>query len=74
VDPDTLIARVDFFDGSTPIGSKSAPPFLVAWGGLKAGSHVITAVATDIQGLSATSDPVTVFVTARQDAGDRDHR
>src|SRR6185436_21174662 len=75
VDPDTLIVRVDFFDGSKPIGSKSAPPFLVAWGGLKPGSHVITAVAYDVQGLSATSEPVTVFVLARHDDGqdqDRD--
>ncbi len=67
VDPDTLIVRVDFFDGSKPIGSKSAPPFVVAWGGLQPGSHVITAVAYDVQGLSARSDPVTVFVLARHE-------
>jgi hypothetical protein len=70
VDPDALIARVDFFDGSKPIGSKLAPPFNVSWSGVKAGAHIVTAVAFDVQGLSATSDPVTIFVVARD--GDED--
>jgi len=73
VDPDTEIARVEFFDGSKLIGGNPAPPFVLAWGGVKAGTHVITAVAYDVQGLSATSEPITIFVLAR-DSDDDDRR
>jgi hypothetical protein len=65
VDPDTAIVRVEFFDGARHLGSRVAEPFSFAWGGVKAGAHVLTVVAYDVQGLSATSDPVTVFVVAR---------
>src|SRR5438067_10158261 len=64
-DPDTTIVRVEFFDGSKLIGTRAAPPFTIALGGLSPGAHVLTAVAFDVQGLSATSDPVTIFVVAR---------
>ena len=75
VDPDALIARVEFFDGSKPIGSKAAPPFIISWSGVKAGAHIVTAVAFDVQGLSATSDPITIFVVARSgDEDDHDDR
>jgi hypothetical protein len=65
IDPDTEIVRVEFFDGGKHLGSRVAEPFALAWGGVKAGAHVLTAVAFDVQGLSASSDPVTVFVIAR---------
>src|SRR5437762_9168709 len=58
IDPDTEIVRVDFFDGTRPIGARSAAPFILAWGGLTAGTHLLTVVALDVQGLSSVSAPV----------------
>jgi hypothetical protein len=74
-DPNAVLARVDFYDGDRLIGGKSAPPFVVAYGGLTAGSHVLTAVAIDIEGISSVSPPVTIFVVQREveDDEDEDH-
>jgi hypothetical protein len=65
VDPDAIIARVDFYDGSDLLGSRLVAPFNLAWGGVKAGSHVLSAVAFDITGASGASLPVTIFAVAR---------
>jgi hypothetical protein len=67
VDPDAIIARVDFYDGSMLIGSRLVAPYNVPWGGVKAGAHVLTAVAFDITGVSGASLPVTIFAIARGD-------
>jgi Bacterial Ig domain len=67
VDPDAAIARVDFYDGSVLLGSRLVAPFNLAWGGVKAGAHVLTAVAFDITGAAGSSLPVTIFATARGD-------
>src|SRR6185503_7223978 len=64
-DPNAVLARVNFYDGDRLIGGKSAPPFVVAYGGMTAGSHVLTAVAIDIEGISSVSPPVTIFVVQR---------
>lgn len=64
-DPDTDILRVDFFDGPALIGGQWTPPFVVPWGGLTRGTHVVTAVAIDVEGLTAVSAPVTVVVAGR---------
>lgn len=75
VDPNAVLARVNFYDGDRLIGGKSAPPFLVAYGGLTAGSHILTAVAIDIEGITTVSPPVTIFVVQRggDDDEDEDH-
>ena len=66
VDPDTDILRVDFFDGTSPIGGLWSPPFIVAWGGLTRGTHLVTAVAIDVEGVTTVSAPITVVVTGPQ--------
>ena len=53
------------------LGSRPVAPFNLAWGGVTAGAHVLTAVAFDITGASGSSLPVTVFFTARG-AGNED--
>ena len=58
------ITSVQFFDGSTSLGSVSLAPYNVSVSGLSTGSHVITAVATDSNGLSTTSPSVTINITA----------
>jgi hypothetical protein len=75
IDPDAEIVRVDFFDGTALIGTQWAAPFKVAWGGIAEGTHVLTAVALDVQGLTAVSSPVTVVATdGDDDEGDDDDR
>jgi hypothetical protein len=62
---------VDFFDGTRPIGGQWTPPFIVAWGGLTRGTHIVTAVAIDVEGESSISPPITVVVTGpRGEEGD----
>jgi hypothetical protein len=72
VDPDTDILRVDFFDGTRTIGGQWTPPFIVAWGGLTEGTHLVTAVAIDVEGVSSVSAPITVVVTGP--SGEEDER
>jgi hypothetical protein len=69
------IAKVDFLYGSTtPIGEAtgnptpaslpvSGNPYSFSWNNVSAGTYVVTAVATDNSGITATSAPVTITVT-----------
>jgi hypothetical protein len=72
VDPNAVLARVNFYDGDRLIGGKSAAPFLLAYGGLTAGTHILTAVAIDIEGITSVSPPVTIFVVQRGGDDDED--
>jgi len=57
------ISSVQFMDGAKSLGTVSAAPFTLNYSGFIAGSHVITAIATDANGLSTTSAPVNISVT-----------
>ena len=61
-DSDGTVARVDFYQGSTLIGSDASSPYSVAWSNVAAGTYSLTAVATDNAGDTATSSPLTVTV------------
>ena len=58
------IAGVEFFDGSTDLGAGvlSGGVYSLAWTGAAAGTHAITAVATDGVGGKKTSAPVSFRV------------
>jgi len=58
------VARVDFFSGSTLLGSASAAPYSFTWNNVAAGSYTLTAKLTDGAGQTAVSPPVAVTVTA----------
>jgi hypothetical protein len=63
------IARVDFLAGTAVIGSVTASPdmqssFALTWTNAAAGTHALTARATDDTGATITSPPVSVTVTA----------
>lgn len=62
-DTDGTIAQVEFFRGETLLGVRTEAPYslLVDWA---LGVNTVNARATDDQGASATSAPVTVTVTA----------
>jgi hypothetical protein len=61
---DVAVARVDFYEGSTLIGSDSAPPYSVTWStaALPNGSYSLTARAVDLAGNTAPSLAVPVSV------------
>ena len=63
-DPDGTVAKVDFFQGTTLIGTRTAAPYTVTWSDMAAGSYSLTARATDNAGATKTSSPVAVTVTA----------
>jgi ELWxxDGT repeat protein len=63
-DADGAIARVEFFEGATSRGFDTTSPYSVVWSNVTAGSHALTAVATDNHG-ATTALPFTVLVSAR---------
>ena len=56
------ITAVQFFDGTTSLGTVTLAPYNLNPPGLSAGAHVITAQATDSNGLTTTSAAVTITI------------
>ena len=56
------IAKVDFYQGGTLIGTATASPYSVTWSNAAAGSYSLTAKATDSQGIATTSTAVPIIV------------
>jgi hypothetical protein len=79
-DPDGTVTSVEFFDGSTSLGSVPTPPvtYVTNWHGIfpirpnycltltnaSLGTHVLTAVATDNGGATGNSAAVTINVVS----------
>jgi RHS repeat-associated protein len=63
-DSDGTVAKVEFYDGATLIGSALAAPYGATLASAPAGSHTLTAVATDNLGASTTSAALSVMVDA----------
>ena len=63
-DTDGTVAKVDFYDGTTLIGTDAAAPYSFSWMNVPAGNYSITARATDDQGATGTSAAITVVVQA----------
>jgi regulation of enolase protein 1 (concanavalin A-like superfamily) len=61
-DSDGTVAKVDFYAGSTLIGSATAAPYAVTWNNVAAGTYSLTAVATDNGGAATTSAAATITV------------
>ena len=59
-DADGTVARVDFYQGSTLLGSDTTAPYGFTWSNVAAGSYTLTAVATDNLAASGTSAPIAV--------------
>jgi len=58
------ITSVQFFDGTTSLGTVTLAPYNLNYSGLSAGTHAITAKATDSNGLITTSAAVTITIGA----------
>jgi xylan 1,4-beta-xylosidase len=65
-DADGTVSKVDFYDGTTLIGTDNSSPYSFTWSGASSGTHSITAIATDNLGQTATSTAVTITVTGVQ--------
>lgn len=57
------IAKVEFFDGSFLLTTKTVAPYSFS-SSFTAGTHIITAKATDVNNLSSVSGPLTITSTA----------
>jgi len=62
-DPDGTVTQVEFFDGASSLGADPTGPDYSVTTTLYTGAHVLTAVATDNQGATATSATVTNTAT-----------
>jgi hypothetical protein len=58
------VARVDFYRGSTLIGTDTTAPYSVDWVNVPVGNYSLTATATDTLGASSTSAAVSITVKA----------
>ncbi|GAA3938403.1 T9SS type A sorting domain-containing protein [Chitinophaga oryziterrae] len=62
-DADGSVAKVDFYNGSTKLGTATASPYSYTWGSVAAGTYSLTAIATDNAGATTTSGAVSITVT-----------
>ena len=62
-DSDGTVARVEFYQGSTLLGSDTTAPYSFTWSNVAAGNYQITAVAFDNLGAKTTSSTLNVSVT-----------
>jgi len=62
-DSDGTVAKVEFYAGSTLLGTSTSAPYSLTWTGVGTGSYTLTAVATDNAGATATSSSVTITVS-----------
>ncbi|WP_116126361.1 discoidin domain-containing protein [Lewinella sp. IMCC34183] len=58
------ITKVDFYSGDAYLGSTTTAPFSYTWPDAPAGTHTLTARATDSDGLLTVSTPVRISVNA----------
>jgi uncharacterized protein GlcG (DUF336 family) len=63
-DSDGTITTVEFYNGSTLLGSDTSSPYAFSWTNVAAGTYTLTAKATDNSGAVTTSSSVAVNVTA----------
>jgi xyloglucan-specific exo-beta-1,4-glucanase len=63
-DADGTVSKVDFYNGTTLLGSDATSPYSFAWSSVAAGTYSLTAKATDNAGAITTSAAVSISVTA----------
>ena len=62
-DPDGSVARVDFYNGTTVLGSDSTAPYALTWAAVPAGTYIVKAVAVDNAGATGSSATATITVS-----------
>jgi len=61
-DPDGTVVKVEFFNGTTKLGERTAAPWSYTWKEVKEGTYNITAAAIDNSNARSVSTSVTVVV------------
>jgi len=61
-DPDGRVARVDFLNGSTVIGSATTAPYTFSWPNIAAGNYTVSARATDNSGATTATSSISISV------------
>jgi hypothetical protein len=54
-DTDGVVAKVEFFNGTTKLGEDTTSPYTYNWTGVATGTYMLSAVATDNDGATTTS-------------------
>ncbi|WP_132054603.1 Ig-like domain-containing protein [Pseudocnuella soli] len=67
-DADGSIVKVEFFSAGKKLGEATRAPFQYKWTMSQAGTYTVTAKATDNNGLTATSEVVTIIATKKNQA------
>lgn len=68
-DADGSVSKVEFYNGNTKLGEDASAPYSFSWSNVPAGTHIITARATDNLGATQTSAAITITVTANPNSG-----
>jgi Bacterial Ig domain/Domain of unknown function (DUF5060)/Bacterial Ig-like domain/Putative collagen-binding domain of a collagenase len=63
-DSDGTVTKVEFFQGTTLLGSDNTSPYSYTWNAVAVGNYTLTAKATDNSGDVTTSTAVAITVTA----------
>jgi hypothetical protein len=61
-DANGTVTKVEYFDGAVKFGEATAAPYTYLWTPVSLGTHILTARATDNDGLVTASLPVPVLV------------
>lgn len=65
-DTDGTITKVDFYNGTTLLGSDTTSPYSYAWSNVAVGTYSLTAKATDSKGAVTASAAISVSVATNQ--------
>ena len=61
-DSDGTVSLVEFYNGSTKLGSTSSAPYTFSWNNVPAGNYTLTVIATDNQNSKTVSSGIHVSV------------
>lgn len=64
MEPDGLVKKVEFWRGTTLMGTDTTSPYSYTWNGATSGSHSFTCKAFDEKGASGTSKAAAITVNA----------
>jgi regulation of enolase protein 1 (concanavalin A-like superfamily) len=63
-DPENQLTKVEFYNGSTLLGTDTTSPYSFTWSNVAAGTYTLKAIAYDGAGANTTSATVTITVNA----------
>jgi len=65
------VSKVDFYNGTTLLGTDTSSPYSFTWSNVAAGTYTLTTKATDNQGAVGTSTAVTITVSGGSSCGSK---